>query len=161
MFGSDFDFDIGEDLELIIDSFVVIFERVEIGVAKEDGLELIVGAFGASECSGECEKVVVGLEIGLFEMVFEGIWARLVLVGVFIVGVFSICVILVGICEILLHSFEIGVTGEETERSDGTSVVFREIRILESDETVFFVVCFVRADFGEIVVVFEEEEGED
>ena len=106
----DFNFDIGENLKLVINGFVIIFQSVEVGVAEEDGLELIVGGFRASECSGEGEKVVVGLEIGLFERGFEEVWARLVLVGVFIIGVFPICVILVGICEILFHSFEIGVT---------------------------------------------------
>ena len=130
-------------------------------MAEEDGLEFIVSGFRDSECSGEGEEVVVGLEIGFFERGFEEVWTRLILVGVFIVGVFLIRVILVSICEILLHSFKIWVASEETERSDGSSVIFCEIRILEGDEAVFFVVCFVRADFGKIVVVFEEEEGED
>ena len=113
-------------------------------MAEEDGLEFIVSGFRDSECRGEGEEVVVGLKISLFERVFEEVWT----------------VTLCG-CEVLFDGFEIWVTGEETERSDGSSVIFCEIRILESDETVFFVVCFVRADFGEIVVVFEEEEGED
>ena len=130
-------------------------------MAEEDGLELIVGGFRVSERGGEGEEVVVGLETGFFERGFEEVWTRLFLVGFFIVGVFLICVILVGICEILFDGFEIGVVSEETERSDGTSVVFREIRILEGDETVFFVVCFVGADFREIIVVFKKEEGED
>ena len=127
-------------------------------MAEEDGLQFITRGLGCGERCCEREEIIVGLDIGFFERGFEEVWTRLVLVGVFIVGVFLIRVILVSICEILLHSFKIWVTGEETERSDGTSVVFREIRILEGDETVFLVVCFVRADFGKVIVIFEEEE---
>lgn len=43
-------------------------------MAEEYGLELIVGGFRVSERGGEGEKVVVGLEIGLFEKGFERIW---------------------------------------------------------------------------------------
>lgn len=87
-------------------------------------------------------------------------------VGGLIVGVFLVCVILVygilaGTYEILLYGIKIRVASEEAERSDGFSVIFREIRILEGDEAVFFVVGFVRADFGKVIVIFEEEEGED
>ena len=124
MLGGDFDFDIGENLELVVDGFVIIFQSVEVGVAEEDGLELIVGGFRTSECGSEGEEIIVGLETGLFERGFEEVWARLVLVGIFIVGVFPICVILVGICEILLHSFKIWVVNKEAERSDSSRVVF-------------------------------------
>ena len=130
-------------------------------MAEEDSLELIIGGFRASECGSEGEEIVVGLETGFFERGFEEVWTRLFLVGVFIVGVFLICVILVGICEILLHSFEIWVVSKESKRGDGPRVIFCEIRIFESDETVFFVVGFIEADFGEVIVIFEEEEGED
>jgi hypothetical protein len=130
-------------------------------MAEEDSLELIIGGFRASECGSEGEEIVVGLETGFFERGFEEVWTRLFLVGVFIVGVFPICVILVGICEILLHSFEIWVVSKESKRGDGPRVIFCEIRIFESDETVFFVVGFIEADFGEVIVIFEEEEGED
>ena len=92
------------------------------------------------------------------------------LVGGLIVGVFLVCIILVcgilvgilvGVDEILLYSIKIRITSEKAERSDGFSIIFREIRILEGDETIFFVVSLVGADFGEVIVVFEEEEGED
>lgn len=68
---------------------------------------------------------------------------------------------MVGVYEILLHSFEIWVVSKESKRGDGPRVIFCEIRIFESDETVFFVVGFIEADFGEVIVIFEEEEGED
>ena len=166
MLRGNFDFDIGEDLELIINSLIIVLQRVEIGVAKEDSLELVVGGFRGCERRGEGEEIVVGLETGLFERVFEEVWTRLGSVGGLIVGVFLVCVILVygilaGTYEILLYGIKIRVASEEAERSDGFSVIFREIRILEGDEAVFFVVGFVRADFGKVIVIFEEEEGED
>lgn len=68
---------------------------------------------------------------------------------------------MVGAYEVLLYGIKIRVASEETEGSDGSSVIFYEIRILEGDEAVFFVVGFVRADFGKVIVIFEEEEGED
>lgn len=68
---------------------------------------------------------------------------------------------MVGAYEILLYGIKIRVISEKPKRSDGSSVIFYEIRILEGDETIFFVVSFVRADFGEVIVIFEEEEGED
>ena len=129
-------------------------------MAKEDGLELIVGGFRTGERGSEGEEVVVGLEIGLFERGFEEVWTRLGLIGGLIVGVFLIYVILVGICEILLCSIKIWVNSEEAERSDSSRVVFCEIRIFEGDETIFFIVGFIEADLGEVVVVFEEEEGD-
>jgi hypothetical protein len=166
MLRGNFDFDIGEDLELIIYSLIIVLQCVEIGVAKEDSLELVVGGFRGCERRGEGEEIVVGLEISFLERGFEKVWTRLGLVGrfvvrVFLIGVISVCVILAGVSEILLYSIEIRVTSEEAEWSDGFSVVFREIRILEGDEAVFFVVGFVRADFGKVIVIFEEEEGED
>ena len=82
-------------------------------------------------------------------------------VRVFLIGVISVCVILSGVDEILLYSIKIRITSEEADGSDGFSVIFCEIRILEGDETIFFVVGFVGADFREIVVVFKKEEGED
>ena len=94
----------------------------------------------------------------------------MVLVGVFIIGLFLVCVILVcgilvgilvGVGEILLYGIKIRVASEETEGSDGFSVIFCKIRILEGDEAVFFVVGLVGADFGKVVVVFEEKEGKD
>ena len=75
MFGGDFNFYIGKNLELVVDGLVIIFQGVKVGIAEEDGLEFIVGGFRASECSGEGEEVVVGLEIGLFERGFEEVWA--------------------------------------------------------------------------------------
>ena len=166
MLRGNFDFDIGEDLELIINSLIIVLQRVEIGVAKEDGLELVVGGFRGCERRGEGEEIVVGLEISFLERGFEKVWTRLGLVGrfvvrVFLIGVISVCVILAGVSEILLYSIKIWVASEEAEWSDGFSVIFREIRILEGDEAVFFVVGFVRADFGKVIVIFEEEEGED
>ena len=166
MFGDNFDFDIGEDLELIINSLIIVLQRVEIGVAKEDSLELVVGGFWGCERCGEGEEVVVGLEISFFERGSEEVWTRLGLVGrfvvrVFLIGVISVCVILSGVDEILLYGIKIRVTSDETERSDSFSVIFREIRILESDETVFLVVGLVEADFRKVIVIFEEEEGED
>lgn len=135
-------------------------------MAKEDSLELIVDDFWISERGGEGEEVVVSFEISLFERVFKEVWTRLGLVEGLIVGVFLVCVILVygilaGAYEILFYGFEIGVTSEETERSDDSSVIFCEIRIFESYEAVFFIVGFIEADFGEIVVIFEEEKRED
>ena len=161
-----FDFDIGENLKLIINSLIIVLKGVEISVAKEDGLELVVGGFRTSECGGEGEEVVVGIKISLFERGFEEVWTRLGSVGGLIVGVFLVCVILVygilaGTYEILLYGIKIRVASEEAERSDGSSVIFYEIRILEGDETIFFVIGFVRADFGKVIVIFEEEEGED
>ena len=137
-----------------------------MSVAEEDGLELIVGAFWISECGGEVEEVVVGFETGFFKRGLEEVWTRLGLIGGLIVGVFLVCVILVygilaGAYEILLYGIKIWVASEEAERSDGFSVIFREVRIIEGDETIFFVVGFVEADFREIIVIFEEEEGED
>lgn len=85
VFGGDFNFDIGENLKLVIDGFVIVFQGVEIGVAEEDGLEFIVGGFRASERGSEGEEVVVGLEIGFFESGSEKVWTRLRLVGGFIV----------------------------------------------------------------------------
>ena len=135
-------------------------------MAEENSLELVVGGFRGCERGGESEEIVVGLEISFFERGFEEVWTRLGLVGGLIVGVFLVCVILVygilaGTYEILLYGIKIRVASEEAERSDGFSVIFREIRILEGDEAVFFVVGFVRADFGKVIVIFEEEEGED
>ena len=135
-------------------------------MAEENSLELVVGGFRGCERGGESEEIVVGLEISFFERGFEEVWTRLGLVGGLIVGVFLVCIILVcgilaGVSEILLYSIKIRVTSEEAEWSDGFSVIFREIRILEGDEAVFFVVGFVRADFGKVIVIFEEEEGED
>jgi hypothetical protein len=166
MLRGNFDFDIGEDLELIINSLIIVLQRVEIGVAKEDGLEFVVHGFRCGERRGEGEEIVVGLEISFLERGFEKVWTRLGLVGrfvvrVFLIGVISVCVILAGVSEILLYSIKIRVTSEEAEWNDGFSVIFREIRILEGDEAVFFVVGFVRADFGKVIVIFEEEEGED
>lgn len=166
MLRGNFDFDIGEDLELIIYSLIIVLQCVEIGVTKEDGLELVVGGFRGCERRGEGEEIVVGLEISFLEKGFEKVWTRLGLVGrfvvrVFLIGVISVCVILAGVSEILLYSIKIRVTSEEAEWNDGFSVIFREIRILEGDEAVFFVVGFVRADFGKVIVIFEEEEGED
>ena len=166
MFRGDFDFDIDEDLELIIDSLIIVLQCVEIGVAKEDSLELVVGGFRSCERCGDGEEVVVGLEIIFFERSFEEVRTRLGLVGrfvvrVFLIGVISVCVILSGVDEILLYGIKIWVTSEEAEGCDGFSAIFREIRILEGDETISFVVSLVGADFGEIVVVFEEEEGKD
>ena len=66
-----------------------------------------------------------------------------------------------GIGEVLLYGIKIRVTSEKPKRSDGSSVIFYEIRILEGDETIFFVIGFVRGDFGKVIVIFEEEEGED
>ena len=142
--GIDFNFDIGKNLELVVGGFVIIFQSVEVGVTKKNSLELVIGSFRISERGSEGEEVVVGLEISFFERGFEEVWA----------------VTLSG-CEILFDGFEIWVTGEETERSNGSSVIFCEIRIFESYEAVFFKIGFVGADFGEIVVVFEEEEGKD
>lgn len=85
MLRGNFDFDIGEDLELIIYSLIIVLQCVEIGVAKEDSLELIIGGFRASERGGESEEIVVGLETGFFERGFEEVWTRLGLVGGFIV----------------------------------------------------------------------------
>lgn len=135
-------------------------------MAEEDGLEFVVHGFRCGERSGEGEEIVVGLDISFFERGFEKVWTRLGLVGrfvvrVFLIGVISVCVILAGVSEILLYSIKIRVTSEEAEWNDGFSVIFREIRILEGDEAVFFVVGFVRADFGKVIVIFEEEEGED
>ena len=166
MLRGNFDFDIGENLKLIINSLIIVLQCVEIGVAKEDSLELVVGGFRGCEHCGEGEEVVVGLEISFFERGFEEVWTRLGLVGGLIVGVFLVCVIfacaiLVGAYEVLLYGIKIRVASEETEGSDGSSVIFYEIRILEGDEAVFFVVGFVRADFGKVIVIFEEEEGED
>lgn len=166
VFRGDFNFDIGENLELVVDGFVIVFQGVEVGVTEEDSLEFVVGAFRASECSGEGEKVVVGLEISFLERGFEKVWTRLGLVGRFVVRVFLVCVIfacaiLVGAYEILLYGIKIRVISEKPKRSDGSSVIFYEIRILEGDETIFFVIGFVRADFGKVIVIFEEEEGED
>lgn len=161
MLWGDFDFDIGEELELIIYSLIIVLQCVEIGVAEEDSLELIVGSFRASECGGEGEEVVVGLEISFFERGSEEVWTRLGSVGGLIVGVFLVCVILVGIYEVLLRSFKIWVTSEETEWSNDFSSVFCEIGILEGDETISFVVSLVRADFGKVIVIFEEKEGKD
>lgn len=161
MLRCDFDFDIGENLKLIVDSLIIVLQRVEIGVAKEDSLELVVGGFRGCERCGEGEEVVVGLEIGFFERGFKDVWTRLGLVGGLIVGVFLVCFILAGIGEVLLYGIKIRVTSEKPKRSDGSSVIFYEIRILEGDETIFFVIGFVRADFGKVIVIFEEEEGED
>ena len=139
-------------------------------MAEENSLELVVGGFRGCERGGESEEIVVGLEISFFERGFEEVWTRLGLVGGLIVGVFLVCIILVcgilvgilvGVDEILLYSIKIRITSEKAERSDGFSIIFREIRILEGDETIFFVVSLVGADFGEVIVVFEEEEGED
>ena len=129
-------------------------------MAEENSLELVVGGFRGCERGGESEEIVVGLEISFFERGFEEVWTRLGLVGGLIVGVFLVC-ILVGVDEILLYSIKIRVTSEKPKRSDGSSVIFYEIRILEGDETIFFVIGFVRADFGKVIVIFEEEEGED
>lgn len=85
MLRDNFDFDIGENLKLIINSLVIVLKGVEISVAKEDGLELIIGGFRASERGGESEEIVVGLETGFFERGFEEVWTRLGLVGGFIV----------------------------------------------------------------------------
>ena len=157
MLRGNFDFDIGEDLELIIYSLIIVLQCVEIGVAKEDSLELVVGGFRGCECRGEGEEIVVGLEISFLERGFEKVWTRLGLVGGLIVGVFLVCIILVcgilvgilvGVDEILLYSIKIRITSEKAERSDGSSVIFYEIRILEGDKTIFFVIGFVRADFG-------------
>ena len=71
MLGGDFDFDVCENLELVVDGFVIIFQSVEVGVAEEDGLEFIVGGFRASERSGEGEEIVVGLDISFFERSFK------------------------------------------------------------------------------------------
>ena len=166
MFRGNFDFDIDEDLELIINSLIIVLQCVEIGVAKEDSLELVAGGFWGCERCGEGEEVVVGLEISFLERGFEKVWTRLGLVGrfvvrVFLIGVISVCVILAGVSEILLYGIKIRVTSEKPKRSDGSSVIFYEIRILEGDETIFFVIGFVRADFGKVIVIFEEEEGED
>lgn len=165
MLWGDFDFDIGEDLELIINSLIIVLQCVEIGVAEEDGLKFVVGGFRGCERRGESEEIVVGFEIGFFERGFKEVWTRLGLVEGLIVGVFLVCVILVygilaGVYEILLYGIKIRVTSEEAERSDGSSVIFYEIRILEGNETIFFVVSFVRADFGEVIVVFKKEERE-
>ena len=163
MLRGNFDFDIGENLKLIINSLVIVLKGVEVSVPKKDGLELVVGGFRGCECGSEGEEVVVGLEISFLERGFKKVWTRLGLVGGLIVGVFLVCVILVygilaGVSEILLYSIKIRVTSEEAEWSDVFSVIFREIRILEGDEAVFFVVGFVRADFGKVIVIFEEEE---
>ena len=165
MLRSNFDFDIGENLKLIINSLIIVLKGVEISVAKEDGLELVIGGFRTSECGGEDEEVVVGLETSFFERVFEEVWTRLGLVGGLIVGVFLVCVILVygilaGTYEILLYGIKIRVTSEETEWSDDFSSVSCEIRILGGDETIFFVVSLVGADFGEVIVVLKKEERE-
>lgn len=74
MLRGNFDFDIGEDLELIIYSLIIVLQCVEIGVAKEDSLEFVVHGFRCGERRGEGEEIVVGLEIGLFERGFERIW---------------------------------------------------------------------------------------
>lgn len=166
MLRGDFDFDVCENLELIIDSLVIVLQCIEIGVAKEDSLELVVGGFRGCERCGEGEEIVVGLEISFLERGFEKVWTRLGLVGRFVVRVFLVCVIfacaiLVGAYEILLYGIKIRVISEKPKRSDGSSVIFYEIRILEGDETIFFVIGFVRADFGKVIVIFEEEEGED
>lgn len=161
MLRGNFDFDIGEDLELIIYSLIIVLQCVEIGVAKEDSLELVVGGFRGCERRGEREEIVVGLEISFLERGFKDVWTRLGLVGGLIVGVFLVCFILAGIGEVLLYGIKIRVTSEKPKRSDGSSVIFYEIRILEGDETIFFVIGFVRADFGKVIVIFEEEEGED
>ena len=129
MLWGDFDFDIGEELELIIYSLIIVLQCVEIGVAEEDSLELIVGSFRASECGGEGEEVVVGLEISFFERGSEEVWTRLGSVGGLIAGVLLVCVILVCVSEILLYGIKIRVTSEEAEWSDGFSIVFRKIRI--------------------------------
>ena len=134
MLWGDFDFDIGEELELIIYSLIIVLQCVEIGVAEEDSLELIVGSFRASECGGEGEEVVVGLEISFFERGSEEVWTRLGSVGGLIAGVLLVCVILVcvilaGVSEILLYDIKIRVTSEEAEWSDGFSIIFRKIRI--------------------------------
>lgn len=151
---------------MVVDRFVIVFEGVEIGMTEEDGIESVMVGFGCGECGSEGEEVVVGLDISFFERGFEEVWTRLGLVEGLIVGVFLVCVILVygilaGAYEILLYGIKIRVTSEEAEWSDGFSVIFREDGVFESDEAVFFVVGFVRADFGEVIVIFEEEEGED
>ena len=74
VFRGDFNFDVGENLELVVDGFVIIFQSVEVGVTKEDSLEFIVGGFRISERGSESEEVVVGLEIGLFESGSEKVW---------------------------------------------------------------------------------------
>ena len=124
-------------------------------MAEEDSLEFVARGFRRNKCGGEGEEIVVGLETGFFERGFEEVWTRLGLIGGLIVGVFLIYVILVGICEILLCSIKIWVNSEEAERSDSSRVVFCEIRIFEGDETIFFIVGFIEADLGEVVVVFE------
>ena len=74
VFGGNFNFDIGENLKLVINGFVIIFQSVEVGVTEEDSLEFIVGGFRTSERGSESEEVVVGLEIGLFESGSEKVW---------------------------------------------------------------------------------------
>ena len=134
-------------------------------MAEEDSLEFVVGGFRDCECGGEGEEIVVGLETGFFKRGFQEVWARLGLVGGFIVGVFLVCVILVydiltGAYEILLYGIKIRVASEETEWSNSINVIFCEIRILKGNEAVFFVVGLIEADFGKIVIVFEEEKCE-
>ena len=92
VFGGDFNFDIGENLKLVINGFIIIFQSVEVGVTKKNSLELVIGSFKISERGSEGEEVVVGLEISFFERGFEEVWA----------------VTLSG-CEILFDGFEIGV----------------------------------------------------
>ena len=129
MLWGDFDFDIGEDLELIINSLIIVLQCVEIGVAEEDGLKFVVGGFRGCERRGESEEIVVGFEIGFFERGFKEVWTRLGLVRrfvvrAFLVGVILVCGILVGIGEILLHGIKIWVTSEEAERGDSPRVIF-------------------------------------
>ena len=129
MLRGNFDFDIGEDLELIIYSLIIVLQCVEIGVAKEDSLKLVVGGFRGCERCGEGEEVVVGLETGLFERGLEEVWTRFGLIEGLIVGVFLACVILVygilaGTYEILLYGIKIRVASEEAKRGDSSRVIF-------------------------------------
>lgn len=129
MLRGNFDFDIGEDLKLIINSLIIVLQCVEIGVAKEDSLKLVVGGFRGCDRCGEGEEVVVGLETGLFERGLEEVWTRFGLIEGLIVGVFLVCVILVygilaGTYEILLYGIKIRVASEEAKRGDSSRVIF-------------------------------------
>ena len=70
MLGGDFDFDVCENLELVVDGFVIIFQSVEVGVAEEDSLKFVARGFRCDECGSEGEEIVVSLEISFFERSF-------------------------------------------------------------------------------------------
>ena len=67
MFRGDFDFDIGKNLELVVDGFVIIFQSVEVGVTKKNSLEFVVNGFRRGKCSCEGQEIIIGLNVSFFE----------------------------------------------------------------------------------------------